>query len=785
MLPTIVCLLHRYAVVTTACRGTVHGCLSSQWPLYALAWLLVLPVTLALPTARAGAQNQTAPERQVSPARRSGAFQYPPQISGASEHVYRQVGDVALKLWVFTPATTSTSAAAPATADSVNGRANTTPHDGYPAVVFFFGGGWTSGSPEQFVPHCRYLQSRGMVAITCDYRVASRHEVQAAACVADAQQAIRWVRQHAGELQINPARICAAGGSAGGHLAACTALLPKSPASLDTPTADGPTDNHPAATAGPAASCVPNALALFNPVVALAPWPELDSSEAAIRRLAALATRLGAPAESLSPLHQIQPGAPPTIIFHGDADTTVPLSTVTAFTRAMQSAGNRCELCIYRGAEHGFFNLRGPDSSVGQRQAAVDNQIQWFRRTTLRLDQFLGSLGWIDQRPTLTVVDQDHVRLRGSLTNSAARFLRDRAGHVAFLGGSITEMEGYRPRVEAWLTAQFPQTQFQFTNAGIASTCSHTGAFRLQRDVLSQGPVDLLFVEFAVNDDQDAQHTAEGCLQGMEGIIRRVRQHNPAADIVMIHFVNPEMLSSVQEGREPLSSAQHELVARYYGVSSIDLPHEVADRISAGQLTWEQYGGTHPGPIGNQLTADLAAALLTAAWRSAGTLPEKVLSGTTGVQPHPAPEQPLLATAFDAGDWLPHSAVQPLHGWTVGIPDWNTVTGTCRARFQRAEVLQADQPGAALQVSFRGRAIGAYVLAGPDAGQLEYRVDGGVWKTAELFHQHSRQLHYPRTLMLESVLPAGAHQLEVRVGAGQHPDSTGHAARIVSLVVNH
>lgn len=85
---------------------------------------------------------------------------------------------------------------------------------------------------------------------------------------------------------------------------------------------------------------------------------------------------------------------------------------------------------------------------------------------------------------------------------------------VAFLGGSITEMEGYRPLVEKWLTERFPQTKFSFIRAGISSTCSNTGAFRFQRDVVAQGPVDLLLVEFAVNDDQDAHHDADGCVRG-------------------------------------------------------------------------------------------------------------------------------------------------------------------------------------------------------------------------------------------------------------------------------
>ena len=100
------------------------------------------------------------------------------------------------------------------------------------------------------------------------------------------------------------------------------------------------------------------------------------------------------------------------------------------------------------------------------------------------------------------------------------------------------------------LQRRFPKTEFVFTNAGISSTCSTTGAFRLGEDVLSQGPVDLLFVEFAVNDDQDANHTRVACLRGMEGILRQARRHNPQMDIVITHFVNPGMLAQLQPDNE-------------------------------------------------------------------------------------------------------------------------------------------------------------------------------------------------------------------------------------------
>jgi len=116
---------------------------------------------------------------------------------------------------------------------------------------------------------------------------------------------------------------------------------------------------------------------------------------------------------------------------------------------------------------------------------------------------------------------------RGKLANCRVQFEKKKTGHVAFIGGSITEMNGYRPMVCDLLKKRFAHTKFTFTDAGISSTCSTTGAFRLADHVLAKGPVDLFFIEFAVNDDQDALHARRECIRGMEGIIRHCRKYNP------------------------------------------------------------------------------------------------------------------------------------------------------------------------------------------------------------------------------------------------------------------
>lgn len=663
---------------------------------------------------------------------------YPPELPGSEPVIYKQVGDVHLRMWVFNPADHDVR------------------NDKRPAVVFFFGGGWKAGTPAQFATHCRYLAARGIVAATADYRVATRHGVKADACVEDAKSAVRWLRRNAATLGIDPGRICAGGGSAGGHTACCTALIQ----GLDATEEDL------------SVSSVPNALALFNPAVLLTSVEGFGLGGITEEKVADIATRTGVAAADISPIHHVRPGMPPTIIFHGMSDTVVPFATVREFSRRMRAFGNRCELSGFPEAEHGFFNV--PRGNNPERR---DRMHHWHQRTILQLDQFLQSLNWLKDEAMVRVVDQDFVSLRGHVNNSLRRFAVEKTGHVAFIGGSITEMNGYRPLICDWLQQRFPDTKFKFTAAGISSTCSSTGAFRLQRDVLARGPVDLLFVEFAVNDDQDAGHSAEACVQGMEGIIRHLRQHNPKADVVMTHFVNPGMLVTLRDGGTIRSASQHERVARHYQVSSVYLSKEVARQISVGSLTWEQFGGTHPGPSGNQLAADLATLILSVGWQGVDT---------TQLQPvtHDVPDEMLLESSFTNGVLLPLEQVQHDSEWEVSEPDWKNIAGSKRGRFLSIPLLHSTVPGAVASAGFTGTAVGVYVLAGPDAGQIEYQIDGDKWQTAELYHRFSKGLHYPRTVVLASGLKPGDHTIEFRVAPTQHTESRGTAVRVLAVAVN-
>jgi acetyl esterase len=198
--------------------------------------------------------------------------------------------------------------------------------DKRPAIVFFFGGGWVGGTPTQFYGHSSRLASLGMVAISAEYRTNKTDGTDPFASMADAKAAIRWVRAHAVELGIDPNRIAAGGGSAGGHVALSSAVL-----AVERPEQDL------------SIRSTPDLLVLYNPVV--------DTTERGYGH-----ERLGARMLDASPVDHLRAGLPAAIVFHGTADTTVPFENVERLCKGMQALGEECELVPYAGMKHGFFN---------------------------------------------------------------------------------------------------------------------------------------------------------------------------------------------------------------------------------------------------------------------------------------------------------------------------------------------------------------------------------------------------------------------------------------------
>lgn len=232
------------------------------------------------------------------------------------------------------------------------------PTDKRPAIVFFFGGGWKNGSYKQFVEQSDYLASRGMVAASADYRIESIHHTTPDKCVEDAKSAVRWLRQHANELGIDVGKVVASGGSAGGHIAACTALL----------------DAFDSATDDRSFSAKPNAMVLFNPALNIDELAETRNEHDDKKALA----------KAITPLPYINANTPPAIIFFGTADA-LKVGGVKYVAKA-RPLGVRAELWMAANQPHSFFH-RPP----------------WAQITMKKTDEFLASLGYLKGEAAIVV----------------------------------------------------------------------------------------------------------------------------------------------------------------------------------------------------------------------------------------------------------------------------------------------------------------------------------------------------------------------------------------------
>jgi acetyl esterase len=187
-----------------------------------------------------------------------------------------------------------------------------------PAIVYFTGGGWVNGEVEAQIANAAWFRDHGIIGITADYRVKSRHGTSPMECIQDAKSAIRFVRAHAQDLGIDPGKIIAAGGSAGGHIAACTVI-----------------DGGDAPDEDLKISSKPDGLVLHNPVLGEGFGKDFFDAH-----------------PEFSPILQVKKGWPPTILSNGTMDGTTPFEAAEKFTRLMKQAGNVCELIAVKDADH-------------------------------------------------------------------------------------------------------------------------------------------------------------------------------------------------------------------------------------------------------------------------------------------------------------------------------------------------------------------------------------------------------------------------------------------------
>lgn len=247
---------------------------------------------------------------------------------------YKQVNGVDLSLHVFRPAKSATAKPRP-------------------AIVFFFGGGWRHGTPIQFYPECAHFAARGFVAMSAEYRIATVHGTSPFESVADGKSAIRWIRQNAAKLGVDPKWIIAAGASAGGQVAAAAGIVP----GLENAGEDLSVSSR------------PDVLLLWYPVVDNGPQgygtPDVKARY-----------------QEFSPFHNVGPHVPPTLVLLGTKDKYLSVPRAKEFKSLIEQAGGQCELKLFPDRGHPVYNYRhGPSPLRKEALATADDFLNRLARS--------------------------------------------------------------------------------------------------------------------------------------------------------------------------------------------------------------------------------------------------------------------------------------------------------------------------------------------------------------------------------------------------------------------
>ncbi len=346
---------------------------------------------------------------------------------------------------------------------------------------------------------------------------------------------------------------------------------------------------------------------------------------------------------------------------------------------------------------------------------------------------------------------------RSGLPNFFAKLEAIDSVTVAFLGGSITAAgSGWRDQTMAWLQQHFTGTKIDQVNAGIGGTGSDLGVFRLKKDVLVHHP-DLIFVEFAVNDNGRAPETVH---RTMEGIVRQIWKADPQTDICFVYTMMADMAPALVEGKLTKTMQAMEAIADHYGIPSVFLGEEVIRLYSQKELLFRGIPDEHPGKTvfskdGVHPYAETGHRLYAEVLKKALTAMQAV--GNLGAD--------RLRDAFDASNW--EDAKMIAANDLIKERKWEMVTtkdsvlktylvegfpGLLRGR-------AADRP--AITLKFVGRLVGLYDIVGPGTGQIDIYIDGQLAEQKKRFDKHCT--YYRPQYFYKLDMSTGQHTVTFRI----------------------
>ena len=360
---------------------------------------------------------------------------------------------------------------------------------------------------------------------------------------------------------------------------------------------------------------------------------------------------------------------------------------------------------------------------------------------------------------------------RAGLPNFFAKLERGDTLRIAYLGGSITAQDGWRPKTLKWFQQQYPKASLSEINAAIGGTGSDLGVFRLRQDVLDQKP-DLLFVEFAVNDSGASPEQIYRC---MEGIVRQTWRDHPATDVCYVYTIAQNMLDMLKQEKLPRSCAAMEKVAEHYGIPSINMGLEVARLEKGGRLVFK---GNKPktdeekAALGDRIlfSPDAVHPFTDSGHQ---LYLEAVARGMALTKPVGQPGPHKLGAPFVADNWeeaklVPLSRAKLSTGWTKLDARTNNLAKSFGKRLP--ELWKVNLPGETLEFRFRGTAVSIYDLLGPDCGQVIVTLDDKKPSLRPRFDAYCTY-HRLASLAIGSNLTNAVHTVKLEL----HPDQPDKA----------
>ncbi|RED63192.1 SGNH/GDSL hydrolase family protein [Cohnella lupini] len=371
-------------------------------------------------------------------------------------------------------------------------------------------------------------------------------------------------------------------------------------------------------------------------------------------------------------------------------------------------------------------------------------------------------------------MSRDSFRYRRSLPRCVQKLNGKEPVVIAFLGGSITEGAGasdadltsWRALTGRYLMEKYGEKRVTCINAGVGGTTSTFGAHRLREHVLSYGEIDLLFVEFSVNDGEDREES----IRGMEGIVRQCLRESPRTDIVFVYTAADKNLT---DGL-PFNIAVHEEVATRYDIPSVNLAAEIRSLIQSGQTKWEDLANdrVHPNDDGYAVYASFVRDFLESALSS----PSRQADGQTSEELPPA----LIEGNYEDATMLDFRAAEHSDGFVLKLAE----PGPMMNWRYGIEHLHAEDPGATLTFPVTGKGAGLLLLHGPDSGIFEYSLDGTEFHEVNLFDEWCLIAYRPIIATFPSLLERNDARITIRHTGRKDARSKGADIRILRFL-NH